>query len=81
MFMLILSLASGCQQDKSPSIPVASGTPPPAPPTEAPTPTSEQPTISAPQGKPLAIDGTMSPGEWDSAGVETFSEGSELFLT
>ena len=29
---------------------------------------------------PLAIDGTISPSEWDSAGVETFSDGSELFL-
>ncbi len=33
-----------------------------------------------PQGKPAAIDGTLSPGEWDGAAAETFSDGSELFL-
>lgn len=36
--------------------------------------------VSVPQGKPRAIDGTMSLGEWDRAGVETFSDGSELLL-
>ena len=33
--------------------------------------------ISVPQGKPLAVDGTVSPGEWHGAAVETFSDGSE----
>jgi hypothetical protein len=36
--------------------------------------------IPVPQGKPIAIDGTISPGEWDNAGVETFSDNSELLL-
>ena len=78
--LLILFLSSGCQEDNSSSTSVMFDTPPPAPPTEVPTSLTEQSTISVPQGKPLAIDGTMSPSEWDSAGVETFSDGSELFL-
>ena len=53
---------------------------PTAAPTETPTSLTERATISVPQGKPLAIDGTMSPGEWGSAAIETFSDGSELFL-
>ena len=78
--LLILFLSSGCREDNSSSTSVTFDTPPPAPPTEVPTSLTEQSTISVPQGKPLAIDGTMSPSEWDSAGVETFSDGSELFL-
>jgi len=38
------------------------------------------PSISVPRGRPEAIDGTMSPGEWDSAGVKRFSDGSALLL-
>jgi CubicO group peptidase (beta-lactamase class C family) len=37
-------------------------------------------TIAVPQGNPPAIDGTMSPGEWDSAAVEPFSDGSKLLM-
>jgi hypothetical protein len=33
-----------------------------------------------PLGRPTAIDGTLSPGEWDNAVRESFSDGSELFL-
>jgi hypothetical protein len=33
-----------------------------------------------PRGRPAAIDGTLAPGEWDGARVETFADGSELFL-
>ena len=36
--------------------------------------------LSVPRGKPLTIDGTMIPGEWDQARVEAFADGSELFL-
>ena len=33
-----------------------------------------------PQGRPPALDGTISSGEWDDALVETFADGSELLL-
>jgi hypothetical protein len=33
-----------------------------------------------PQRIPVMIDGILSPGEWDIAYVETFEDGSELFL-
>jgi hypothetical protein len=33
-----------------------------------------------PQGKPAAIDGTLAPGEWDSARTETLADSSELLL-
>ena len=84
-FLIVLSLhilfiSRGCQDDKSSSISVTFDTPPPASPTEIPTTLTKKSVISVPQGKPLAIDGTMSPGEWDSAVIETFSDGSELFL-
>ncbi len=36
--------------------------------------------VFAPQGSPPTIDGTLSPGEWDAANVETFADGSELLL-
>lgn len=36
--------------------------------------------LSIPQGQPAVIDGTLDPGEWDSARVETFADGSKLFL-
>jgi formylglycine-generating enzyme required for sulfatase activity len=36
--------------------------------------------LALPRGKPSALDGTLSPGEWDSARVETFADGSELYL-
>ena len=37
--------------------------------------------IVVPSGNPPTIDGTLSPGEWDNAKVETFADGSELLLT
>jgi hypothetical protein len=80
LVLLILILSIGCQEDTSSSISVAPDAPPSALPTEAPTSLTEQPTIYVPQGTPLVIDGTLSPGEWDRAVVETFSEGSELLL-
>ena len=33
-----------------------------------------------PTGNSPTIDGTLSPGEWENATVETFADGSELFL-
>ncbi len=36
--------------------------------------------ITVPLGVSPTIDGRMSPGEWDGARQETFSDGSELFL-
>jgi hypothetical protein len=37
-------------------------------------------TLSVPQASPPTIDGTLAPGEWDKAHVETFADGSELLL-
>jgi hypothetical protein len=36
--------------------------------------------LSVPRGRPAAIDGTLVPGEWDTARIETFADGSELLL-
>jgi len=33
-----------------------------------------------PQGRPPAIDGTISPGEWDLAVIEAFADHSELLM-
>jgi hypothetical protein len=78
--LLFPFLSGGCQEEESSTISVAPDTPPPPAPIEAPTSLPGQSIIHVPQGKPLDIDGTISPGEWDSAEVETFSDGSELFL-
>ena len=48
--------------------------------TETLTPLAEQVTVSVPLGNPPAIDGTLSPGEWDDAAIELLSDGSELLL-
>jgi hypothetical protein len=77
---LILFLSSGCQEDSGSSIPIASNTPLPATPTATSTLPIEQFAIPVPQGKPPLIDGTISPGEWDNAMIESFSDGSELLL-
>ena len=37
-------------------------------------------TISVPSGNPPKLDGTILPGEWDTAWSEKFSDGSELLL-
>jgi len=78
--LLILLLSSGCQMDNSASTSMASDTPPPPSPTNVATPLIEQPAVSVPQGKSPAIDGRLSPGEWDGAAVETFANGGQLFL-
>jgi len=36
--------------------------------------------VFVPVGTAPNIDGTMSPGEWDQAALETFTDGSQLFL-
>jgi hypothetical protein len=38
------------------------------------------PLVIVPVGIAPTIDGTLSPGEWDGATVETFADGSQLFL-
>lgn len=69
LILVIPLLSSGCRQSST-----STSTAP-----DAPSPTLQS-NISVPQGTAPAIDGTMSPGEWDSAWVGTFSEGSELLL-
>jgi hypothetical protein len=80
IFMIIAILCGGCQDAGSASLPPASVTPTRIPPTGTSVPTPEGITVSVPQGKPESIDGTISPGEWDDAVVERFTDGSELFL-
>jgi len=36
--------------------------------------------VNVPHGSPVFLDGTISPGEWDDAVVESFADGSELLL-
>lgn len=49
-------------------------------PSETPLSLAEPPAVSVPPGNPPVIDGTISPGEWGGAEIETFSDGSELLL-
>jgi putative hemolysin len=48
--------------------------------TVAPSLTSAGLIIAIPNANPPTLDGTLSPGEWDDAWRESFSDGSELFL-
>jgi hypothetical protein len=76
--LLLVILISGCQ--------TAVSSPPPA--VSSPTPELLQDTLTPtiiqsttiPQVNPPAIDGVISPGEWDGALQELFSDGSELLL-
>jgi hypothetical protein len=68
--LLMPVLCSGCRQRAS-----SSGSAP-----GHPTAVTELSAISVPQGQPFALDGTLSPGEWDSARVDHFADGSELLL-
>ena len=70
--LLILFLSSGCRAAHPSPTPVLSGKSPPVLPTDAVTPMPKQTAISVPRGKPPIVDGTLSPGEWTSAAVETF---------
>lgn len=76
---LLLSTA-GCGEDVAATISEASPTLSPMPSPEAPLSLPERSVIPIPQGIPPVIDGTLSPGEWDDAAVEFFSDGSELLL-
>ena len=63
--------------------PTATFVPPTAisiPPTPVPTALPGALTVAVPPGNPPTLDGTLSPGEWDSARREKFSDGSELLL-
>ena len=73
-----LFLVSGCQGDILPQ-PV-SDKPQEILPIETDTPATDMNTVFVPQGKPQAIDGTIAPGEWDNAVVETFADDSELLM-
>jgi hypothetical protein len=80
MSVLTLALCCGC----GPGAPSATATlpavPSPVPPIEAPSLTAASVGLSVPQGKAPLIDGTLAPGEWDGALVESFADGSELML-
>jgi hypothetical protein len=67
--LLLLSLAAACAAPAATTAPAA--------PSPTPTPAFD---FRVPPGEPPTIDGTLSAGEWDGARVETFSDGSELFL-
>jgi formylglycine-generating enzyme required for sulfatase activity len=43
-------------------------------------PSAAQTMVGVPQGSSPTLDGTLSPGEWNNATVETFADGSELLL-
>jgi len=90
LFTLII-LVSACGMaapTAAPVSPTASPVPAtPVPPTVTPIPPTLVPTalpgtsmVAVPPGNPPALDGTLSPGEWDSARREKFSDGSELLL-
>jgi hypothetical protein len=68
---LSVLLAAGC------AAPASAPAIPPATPSASPTPAAD---LNAPAESPPVIDGTLSPGEWDGARVETLSDGSELLL-
>jgi hypothetical protein len=67
---------SGCQKNAPSSI-TTQATPTITVPILSP---EEQDSIIVPQGISPTIDGTLLPGEWERARVETFSDGSELLL-
>jgi hypothetical protein len=86
--LVVLALLAGCSQPTSttapappaatpiPSRPTATATPPPTP-----TPAPPSPLTSPVTNVPPAIDGTLSPGEWDGARqVELPGGGQLLFL-
>jgi hypothetical protein len=78
---LTLPLLLGACPGNGPSpIPATPEAPLSAPAEPAPTSIQAQQVISVPQGRPPTLDGTLSPGEWSDAVVESFSDGSELFL-
>lgn len=80
-FLCAVLLSSGCQDEVISSPPIEAATETPVPPaTATSTPLTDESTISVPPGQPQAIDGIISPGEWDDAQVEIFAGGSEILL-
>jgi Tol biopolymer transport system component/dienelactone hydrolase len=91
ILVVLIPLATGCgpaAPTAAPVLPTASPVPAtPMPPTATPMPPTPVPTalpgaltVAVPPGNPPKLDGTLSPGEWDSARREKFSDGSELLL-
>jgi hypothetical protein len=92
LVLLFLVLSAACQGQDAAPISEVTETPAPttmAEETETPEPTrlAEVPDpagapaiLSVPGGEPPTIDGTLSPGEWDGAAMDSFADGSELFL-
>ena len=80
LVLLVPFFSGGCQEDGQTSLPVTSDTAPPVLPTETHALSTDRSTIPVPQGESPVIDGTMSPGEWENAAVETFADGSALLL-
>ena len=78
--LLILFLSGGCRAAHPSPTPVPPSISPSVLPTAALTPMAQPARVSVPRGKPPVVDGTLSPGEWGSAVIETFSDGSELLL-
>lgn len=88
--VLLIILTVGCRPAAPTAAPIPSASPMPAtsmplvatpiPPALAPTALPGALTVAVPQGNPPKLDGTLSPGEWDSARREKFSDGSELLL-
>ena len=92
--LICLVLLAGCQPMQSaaleentpiPLIPTSTAVPTSTPTVEIPTPTQAPeppPIITIPELTDPApeINGTISPGEWEQARVETFADGSELML-
>ena len=81
---ILLGCASPQTQRATPQGVYITATPRVAEVTATPEPTAPslaaQTAIIVLQGNPPAIDGTISPVEWDDASIETFADGSELLL-
>jgi hypothetical protein len=69
--IIVLILVTGCRELELADTPV--------PPYEEGT-DKVTDSIAIPSGNPPTIDGTLSPGEWEQATVETFADGHKLLL-
>jgi formylglycine-generating enzyme required for sulfatase activity len=84
LIIILSGILTACAASTEPG-PTATNQPSPLPPTITPT-EIPPPTISAdliiniPNGNPPALDGTISPDEWNAARQELFSDGSEVLL-
>ena len=79
LLCFLLFLFSACQSDGVPvsEVPIVTNTPVPI---QKPTPTTALFRAVVPAGEPEAIDGVLSPGEWNQAFSDTFADGSEILL-